>query len=164
MRLAGSGSILSFMWGLRWPLGAALVLALAAPPARAALGEREDSVGRDGRALAAVELGMQERGAYRVHELVNGATTVREYVSGDGIVFAVAWSGLANPDLRPLLGTYHAEYRAAAREARKIEGRRARRVEGERVVVERWGHPRDLHGRAYVPSLLPPGVAIDELR
>ena len=141
-----------------------LALALGAPPARAALGEREDSVGRDRRALAAVERGTEERGAYRVHELEKGGTTIREFVSPDGVVFAVAWSGLAHPDLRPLLGAFHDEYRAAAREARAGQGRRARRVTGERVIVERWGHPRDLHGRAYVPALLPPGVGLDELR
>ncbi len=149
---------------LRWALGAALVLALAAPPARAALGEGEESVGRDRRALAAVARGSEERGGYRVHELEKGATTIREFVSADGIVFAVAWSGIAHPDLRPLLGAFHDEYRAAARAAGPAEGRRARRVAGERVVVESWGHPRDLHGRAYVPALLPPGVTVDALR
>lgn len=163
MRPAGSGSILWSMWELRRALGAALVLTLAAPPARAALGEREESVGRDRRALAAVARGTDERGGYRVHELEKGATTIREFVSADGVVFAVTWSGITHPDLRPLLGAFHDEYRAAAR-AHRAEGRRARRVAGERVVVESWGHPRDLHGRAYVPALLPSGVTVDELR
>lgn len=152
------------MWHLRWSLGAGLAIALAAPPAWAALGEREDSVGDDRRALAADERGTEERGAYRVHELRKGGTTIREFVSADGIVFAVAWEGIAHPDLRPLLGAYLDEYRAAARDARAVKGRRAKRVQGERVVVERWGHPRDLHGRAYLPALLPAGVTIDELR
>ncbi len=163
MRPGGAGSILPSMRELRWPLGAALALALAARPARAALGEREESVGRDRRALAAVARGTEERGGYRVHELEKGATTIREFVSADGVVFAVAWSGIAHPDLRPLLGAFHDEYRSAAG-ADRAEGRRARRVAGERVVVESWGHPRDLHGRAYVPALLPSGVTVDALR
>jgi hypothetical protein len=138
-------------------------LALAAPPARAALGEQEASVASDRRALAATASGTTERGAYRVHELQKGATTIREFVSADGVVFAIAWSGLANPDLGPLLGAYADEYRAAARETPR-RGRRAARVAGDRVVVDRWGHMRDLHGRAYLPALLPPGVTVDELR
>jgi hypothetical protein len=32
------------------------------------------------------------------------------------------------------------------------------------VVVERWGHMRDLHGRAYLPALLPDGVTVDDLQ
>lgn len=149
----------------RWlGAGVALALALAAPPARATLGEPEASVDRDRRALAAAARGTEDRGAYRVHDMQKGGTTVREFVSADGIVFAVAWNGIAHPDLRPLLGAYHAEYRDEARQSPDVKGRRSRRVAAENVVVERWGHPRDLHGRAYLPALLPPGVAIDELR
>jgi hypothetical protein len=93
-----------------------------------------------------------------------GGTTIREFVSADGIVFAVAWNGIAHPDLRPLLGAYHGEYRDEALDSPHVKGRRSRRVAAENVVVERWGHPRDLHGRAYLPALLPPGVEIDALR
>ena len=34
----------------------------------------------------------------------------------------------------------------------------------DRVVVEKWGHMRNLQGRAYAPALLPPGVSSDEIR
>ena len=42
-------------------------------------------------------------------------------------------------------------------------GRHFRAVRGQRVVVERWGHMRSLHGRAYDPALFPAGVKIDEI-
>ncbi len=131
--------------------------------ARAALGEPEASIDGDRRALAAVARGAVDQGGYSVHELATGGSTVREYVGPGGVVFAVAWSGLAAPDLVPLLGSYAGEYRQAARAAPRVRGRRASRVVGADVVVERWGHMRDLHGRAYLPALLPPGVNVDAI-
>jgi hypothetical protein len=144
-----------------------LGLALVAAPARAALGEPEDSVASDRRALSATARTTTDAGPYRVHELVSGGTTIREYVNAEGVVFAVAWSGMANPDLGPLLGAYAGEYRAAARAARgspRAGGRRGLRVSGPHVVVDRWGHMRDRHGRAWLPDLLPAGVNVDALR
>jgi len=89
---------------------------------------------------------------------------VREYLSPSGQVFAVAWDGLTHPDLAVLLGTYADEYRAASRETPRVRGQRNRRVEAPHVVVEMWGHMRHLQGRAYAPSLVPPGVDLDEIK
>ncbi len=144
--------------------GLAVVGALVAAPARAALGEAEESVSRDRAALAAVARGTTQRGAYSVHELERGGTTILEYVSPQGVVFAVTWAGLANPDLHTLLGAYAAEYEQAADRAPRVKGKRSRRVVADHVVVDRWGHMRDLHGRAYVPGLVPEGVSLDEIR
>lgn len=144
--------------------GLALVAALAAPPARAALGEPEASVSRDREALAAVARGSTNRGPYSVHELERGGTTIREFVSPQGIVFAITWSGLANPELGALLGSYAAEVEQAASRTPAVKGRRSQRVVAPHVVVDRWGHMRDRHGRAWVPDLVPQGVTLDEIR
>jgi hypothetical protein len=135
----------------------------AAPPARAALGEPESSVARDREALAAVARATTQRATYSVHELERGGTIIREYVSPQGIVFAVTWGGLATPDLDMLLGSYAAEYEEARKQKAPAKGKRAQRVVADHVVVERWGHMRDLHGRAYVPDLVPEGVTADEI-
>jgi hypothetical protein len=37
-------------------------------------------------------------------------------------------------------------------------------VAAAHVVVDRWGHMRDLHGRAWIPDLVPQGVTLDEIR
>jgi hypothetical protein len=147
------------------PLALALAAAAALTPfaARAALGQPEASIDGDRRALAAVARGAVDRGGYTVHELATGGNTVREYVGPGGVVFAVTWSGLAVPDLGPLLGSYAGEYQQATGEAQRVRGRRASRVAGADVVVERWGHMRDRHGRAYLPALLPPGVNVDAI-
>ena len=84
---------------------------------------------------------------------------VREYVSKD-MVFAVAWRGRRPPNLVSLLGSYFQEYQEAAAAAAS-NGPRMRgmtRIQGARVVVEAGGHPGDIRGRAYIPSLLPSGV------
>lgn len=131
-------------------------------PARAALGEPEASVDRDRRALAMDRQPPGDaRAGVKVHELRGPTQTVREFADPNGTVFAVAWSGIAPPDLPRLLGAYHAEYRAAARR-RAVRG--PRRVESAHVVVETWGHGRALHGRAWIPSLVPPGASLDDVQ
>ncbi|HET6438395.1 MAG TPA: DUF2844 domain-containing protein [Anaeromyxobacter sp.] len=145
-------------------LSLVLTTALGAFPARAALGETEASIARDRRALSAAGMATTPQAAYTVHELTSSGLTVREYVSADGVVFAVTWGGMGQPDLSLLLGPYADEYRLAAERTPKVKGQHARRIAGAHLVVERWGHMRDLHGRAYLPDLVPQGVTIDEIR
>jgi hypothetical protein len=58
-----------------------------------ALGESAESVASDRKALSAVQRATITHRNYTVKELVSGSTTVREYISPDGIVFAIAWNG-----------------------------------------------------------------------
>lgn len=147
---------------------AAAALALlalgAAAPARAALGEPASSIAGDREALRAAARATVARDGYSVEEMRSGSVTLREYVSPDGRVFAIAWDGLAHPDLKPLLGSYAGEYEAASAAAPRAPGRRSQRLQSDRLVVERWGHMRDRHGRAYAPALVPSGVALDAIR
>ncbi len=145
----------------------AMVLAFAALTApalaTAALGEPADSVSADERSLSAVRRTSTARGAYTVERLESSASTVREFVSPSGVVFAVAWGGVSRPDLSVLLGSYEAPYRRALAASAPTSRRRSRRIESGGVVVETWGHMRAQHGRAYVPALVPPGVTLDEI-
>lgn len=139
--------------------------ALCAPPlARAALGEGVGSIEADRRTLSAARRATVARAGYQVHEVEAGATRVRQYVSAAGVVFAVAWDGYTQPDLDTLLASYAAAWREAERQAPRAPGRRFRGVRTSRLVVERWGHMRNLQGRAYDPTLLPPGVTADAIR
>ncbi len=147
--------------------GAGVTLAMAilggAGPARAALGEPDASVARDGQALAMQREAPRARGdGVTVHELRGSTQAVREFADPSGTVFAVAWNGSAAPDLPKLLGAYYGEYRSAA--SRPVTVRGPRRVEAGRVVVEFWGHGRDLHGRAWIPTLVPHGATLDDVR
>lgn len=131
---------------------------------RATLGESADSVPADRKALAAVRHSTTNHGNYSVQEIISDVNVVREYISPAGIVFAIAWNGLTRPDLSTLLGSYASEYRQAMQQTPRKPGRRYSKVRSDRVVVEQWGHMRNLQGRAYVPDLIPPGVSIDDIK
>jgi len=101
---------------------------------------------------------------YRVQEVELGSTTLREYVSSSDIVFGVSWRGYVHPDLTSLLGSYLSEFQAASQSSLRKSGQRHLLVRASRVVVEKWGHMRNLQGRAYVPSLLPQGMNPNDIR
>jgi hypothetical protein len=137
---------------------------IAVDPVRATLGESVVSIQSDRKALSAEQRGTAIQNGFTVQEIKSGSTTVREYVSPAGIVFGVAWNGLMRPDLTQLLGAYSNEYHQAWRRIPHNRGRSHLDVKTNRVVVQQWGHMRNLRGRAYVPSLIPSGVSVDEIR
>ncbi len=131
----------------------------------AALGESGDSVATDRAALHAERRPKTEREGYTVHEMQSPSVTVREYSSPSNVVFAVAWNGMVPPDLDQLLGRYADDYKQALKREQRKPGRRSSsQVKTDTIVVETWGHMRNLQGRAYVPGLVPPGVDIDEIK
>ncbi len=144
--------------------GIAAVFLVSAGRVEATLGEVEASVVSDEKALVAKRVSKTVRNGYTVQELRSVSVVVREYIAPSGVVFAVAWNGLIHPDLKQLLGSYAVEYETALRHAPREPGRRRRQVETNRVVVEKWGHMRNLRGRAYVPALIPSGVSVDEIK
>ena len=139
--------------------------ALLAVPwqAQATLGEGADSITRDRHDLSAVRKATTNRANYTVQEVATAGTTIREYLNPAGVVFAVAWNGLVHPDLTTLLGSYASEYQSAKRQAPRKHGQKHLKVQASRVIVETWGHMRNLQGRAYLPALLPEGVNVDEI-
>jgi hypothetical protein len=153
------------LYALLLCLGLSVADLAISPQAQAVLGESADSVASDRRALSAVQRGTQVHNRYTTEEIASDSTVVREYVSPSGVVFGIAWNGLAYPDLTPLLGSYASDYRAALKEVQRKPGVKRRQVvKTDCVVVEKWGHMRNLRGRAYVPALIPPGVTVDEIK
>lgn len=146
-------------------LSVALVALATAVRASAALGEPSSSISSDQVALAAVrrQATAGASAAYAVEQLEATAYTVREYTAPSGIVFAVSWEGVSRPDLSVLLGAYAGPYHRALAQSGPTPGHRSRRIEADGVVVESWGHMRALHGRAYLPALVPSGVTLDDI-
>jgi hypothetical protein len=162
-------------------LVAACILAAYRPEcATATLGQPEESINADRRALngqvrtfapeqrqadrRAAPPYSSSRPAYTVERITTpSGVIVNEYVSPDGMVFAISWRGPRPPNLARLLGSYFSEYREAA------GGSRSRRrgnlaVHADNLVVDTGGHMRDLRGRAYAPALVPPGLSPDEIQ
>jgi hypothetical protein len=143
-----------------------LTLLLAAAPLSvfAALGGNADSVAPDKTQLRA-QLRTSPGNGYSVHNLQTAAGIhVREYVSAQSKVFAVAWEGPNLPDLTQLLGDYFPAFRTAMAERRNRGIRGPVLLQQDDLVVESNGHMRAYFGRAYVPSLVPPQVSIEEIR
>jgi len=129
----------------------------------ATLGEGSASLAKDRKALSSSKTTSSSQANYTVQEITSDATLVREYLTASGVVFGVAWNGLVHPDLTTLLGSYASEYQAARQKTPHGRGQRHLRVRASRVVVETWGHMRNLRGRAYLPALLPEGVSFNEI-
>jgi len=144
---------------------AALVILAAACPAWAALGGDMASIQADQihmqgtRRMIAAE-------SYTVHEIQAATgTVVREYVSADGKVFAVAWHGPWLPDMRQILGTYFEQYAQAMQsQSNGRMGRRPVMIEQPGLVVQIGGHMRAFAGRAYVPERLPSGARVEDIQ
>jgi len=101
---------------------------------------------------------------YSIQEIVMSGSTVKEYVTQDGVIFAVTWRGLSNPDLSQLLGTYYSDYRAEKARVPRKKGMRFENTETSQVVVRRAGHMRDLQGQAYDARLFPVGFTVEDLQ
>jgi hypothetical protein len=129
----------------------------------AALGETVESVATDREALSALRSSTAARNGFTIHEIDSGSTVVREYVSSSGIVFGIAWNGLIHPDLVQLLGSYAGEYQEALQQTPRRPGHRQIQVKTDRIIVQKWGHMRNLQGRAYAPALIPYGADADEI-
>jgi hypothetical protein len=102
---------------------------------------------------------------YDVHEITtDSGMRVREFLTRNGIVFAVTWSGPAMPDLQRLLGTNFAVYTKALTELNQSGLHRSLRIASSELVVESGGHLRAYVGRAYLPALIPAGTPTSDLR
>ena len=132
--------------------------------AGAALGGTTSTVETDQVHMHAQRQQRAESG-YTVHALtLSSGTVVREFVatSGGGQVFAVAWHGPFMPDLKQLLGDSFGSFVEAA--GRPGTGRGAVTVNRPGLVIHSGGRMRAFSGFAYLPSQLPEGVQVENLR
>jgi hypothetical protein len=132
-------------------------------PAHAVLGESVSTVEHDSAMLHGQRQSAQ--GArYTVETIEAPGAMVREYVSPDGIVFAVTWrqqKGIVN--LEQLLGAYYIEISQAVQKQPR-RSQRFRHLETEHTVIETGGRMGAVWGRAWVGSLLPVGMPLDSIK
>ncbi len=143
--------------------GFGVVLTLLAAPAFATLGEDAASIQSDQVQMKASARILPGR-SYSVHEMqTTTGTTIREFVSPAGSVFAVTWQGPFAPDLRQLLGQHFEIYNQAARDPASRRGR-GLHIESGDLVFDSGGHMRFITGKAYLQSKLPSGVRADDVQ
>ncbi|WP_157639165.1 DUF2844 domain-containing protein [Burkholderia ubonensis] len=154
------------MRGHRLIVVIAVTVLLGARVVYAALGESVTSVKSDQTTMHAGIMA-QSTARYTMHELtLAGNTTVREYVSPQGVVFAVTWRGTIMPNLRQLLGSYAstAETEVGAYRAARGGGPGAVATLTSNFVFQSVGHPGFYVGRAYLQRMIPPGVTIGDIQ
>jgi len=142
-----------------------LLFSMASVPesASAALGGDMESVDADQTALNAAEQIATSSDSYTVYELRTPAgTVVREFLSLDGRVFAVAWKGPLLPDLRQILGEYFKQYAEAAHNQHGDHGHLV--IRRSDLVVESSGRMRAFSGRAYLPRAMPQDLAVSDIQ
>jgi hypothetical protein len=128
----------------------------------AVLGGKVASVATDQSRMKA-SLKVTSNRLFQVHELQTDAgNVVREYVSPDGTVFGIAWTGRQMPDYSQLLGSYTDAINKAA-QSRK-DHRAPLTIQQPGFVFSAFGHMRFFTGRAYIPGLVPAGVTAEEIR
>lgn len=150
------------------PVGKVLALTLCllgSQSALAVLGQRADSVTQMATKMKAqIKAATATSSAYTAQDVVANGTTVREYYNSDGVVFAVAWHGVLEPDFASLFGDYYTEYSQSLREVKRSAATKKNlSMETTRMKVRKSGHMRSWRGLAYVTSLVPAGVNVEDL-
>ena len=112
-------------------------------------------------AKASTATGQAGVGAVREVDGVSGVT-LTEYVNADNQVFAVAWSSNRIPDLKNVFGSYFDEYSNAWNHRHSL-GLHTVHLETPNLTVDVSGVNGRSHGLVWVPSLVPPGVAMHQL-
>ena len=145
-----------------------VALLIGASPFRASatLGSDVPSISDDRVKMQGALVGITRNDRFDVHQMQSASgTTVREYVSTTGTVFAVSWEGPWMPDLRQVLGPYFDAYQRnlpLVRSSRRSHGPIT--IRSGDLVVQIGGHPRAFAGRAYIERLLPPGMQPEAIR
>jgi Protein of unknown function (DUF2844) len=102
---------------------------------------------------------------YNLHtSVLDTGTTVQEYATPDGVVFAVAWQGPVLPRLDTLLGSYFAVFTTGVNATRSQRSVGTPLVlDSTQLVVRSSGRMGRFSGHAYAPSLVPGGVTIGDV-
>lgn len=142
-----------------------LILLVAVSQSWATLGQQMASVEHDRSVMSGHRQSKPATG-YSIETITVAGMTVNEYVSTNGVVFAVTWSGVGMPDLSLLFGSYFEEYQEGVKalQNQKPRMRGPMALKTSHLIVERVGHTRGMWGRAFVPALLPATVSPQDIQ
>src|SRR4051812_35435058 len=87
----------------------------------------------------------------------------REKLVPGNKIFAVKWRGHGFPNLKVLLGRYHAEYSIAKTMPVRRIRRRGLTAVSDNLEIMQYGNMGNIHGHIILKNQIPPGVRADEL-
>ncbi len=96
-------------------------------------------------------MSLSDNPAYKVLVSITRHYELREFFGEEDIIFAVRWTGRHHHEFRETMGVYY--------DLQLTPYCHGRRGIGDDLVLEWTGRGRSIRGRAYVLSLLPPGVS-----
>lgn len=102
--------------------------------------------------------------SYSVKTVTDEVRTMKEFINSDGVVFAVSWDGYGRPDFAENFGTYYADYQLQLKTRNRAMGRNVVSTGDSQFVITNISRGPVMIGLAYVPSLLPAGVAAEDLK
>ena len=106
---------------------------------------------------------------YLVNEEPYPGGTKKEYMTYDGTVFAVTWSGRRHLDKTLVLGQYETNMNQAISshefyaKSSRLKKRSVKLVSDD-LVYEAGGHMGALKGRAYIKSLIPSYIDLNDIK
>jgi len=144
-------------------------LSLACSLAWAGLGDKPISTGGSSpvvlRSLQTVSVASKSTAAAQSYMTqvvtLETGTSVTEYITSSGLVFAVRWDGPVLPDYAQVLGGQAPAFHTALQSSGQV-GRRsgAVAVSQNGLVVSSTGHMGRYRGYAYLTALVPEGVDV----
>jgi len=144
---------------MKGKLAILVILMMGASPAWAVLGDNAASVDSDAQALNGQHVIVAKAG-FNLHQItMQDGSTVNEYVSPAGTVFAISWKSHFMPNLNQLLGSYLTNLQQGQRT--QWIRRRAVTIQGNDFVLTSFGRMGSFQGRAYVPSLVPANLTAE---
>jgi hypothetical protein len=135
------------------------------PPAYATLGEKVQSGHPDSLFTGTSSTHVSHASGYSTYASeTQNSTTIKEFADNSGIVFAVGWSGQHHPDLMRLFGKHFSNFKTALAQTPRGPHRAPLEIKNSDIVVRMGGHMGAVRGFAYVPSLVPDGVSVGDLK
>lgn len=102
---------------------------------------------------------------YSVRETTDDLRKLKEFVTGDGVIFAISWEGVGAPNFSEIFGKYYDDFKKERDSSlRQRKNRKALSLKTSDIVVNSFGQGAFMSGSAYVTSLFPPGLAPEDLK
>ena len=105
------------------------------------------------------QLAITQQSNYSIYtQTLTSGTAFQEYVSSNGIIFAVSWSGPSLPNIQTILGKYYDQYLSAAQQSRG-----SIYMSNDSLVIQSTGMMGAFQGFAFLPKQAPTSFTVNNL-